>query len=109
MGILARRTCGRAGIARYVFPGLWLVYLGQTISGVDKHARGAGAVAGYAIIAAFIVCYLVALPAAWTGNRRRSWSLYLIAWLLFVAELPFAHEDATVFCIYIAVLTVAIV
>ena len=106
MGVQRR---GRAGLMRYVFPGLWLVYLGQTVSGVNKHSHGAAAAAGYTIIGAFVVCYLVALPAAWTDNRRRSWALYIIAWLLFVAELPFAHEDATVFCIYIAVLTVALI
>jgi two-component system sensor histidine kinase DesK len=100
---------GRAGLLRYVFPGLWLVYLGQTVSSVNKHSHGVGAVAGYLIIAAFIVVYLVALPAAWTNNRRRSWTLYAVAWLLFAAELPFAHQDATVFCIYIAVLTVALI
>jgi two-component system sensor histidine kinase DesK len=100
---------GRAGLLRYVFPGLWLIYLGQTVGGVNKHSHGGAAVAGYLIIAAFVVVYLVALPAAWTDNRRRSWALYLILWLLFAAELPFAHQDATVFCIYIAVLTVALI
>ena len=106
MGVQRR---GRAGLLRYVFPGLWLIYLVQTVSGVSKHAHGAGAVAGYLIIAAFVVVYLVALPAAWTDNRRRSWALWVLACLLFVAELPFAHEDATAFCTYIAVLTVALI
>jgi two-component system sensor histidine kinase DesK len=100
---------GRGAFMRYVFPGLWLIYLGQTAGGVNKHSHGGAAVAGYAIIAAFVVVYLVALPAAWTGNQRRSWGLYLLAWALFGAELPFAHEDATVFCIYIAVLSVALI
>ncbi len=100
---------GRAGFMRWIFPGLWLIYLGQTVSGVNKHSHGAAAVAGYVIIGAFVVTYLVALPAAWTDNRRRSWVLYIVAWALFAAELPFAHEDATVFCTYIAVLTVAII
>jgi two-component system sensor histidine kinase DesK len=103
------RRGGRAGFMRYVFPGLWLIYLGQTVSGVDKHSHGAAAAAGYTIIGAFVVLYLVALPAAWSDNKPRSWTLYVIAWLLFAAELPFAHEDATVFCVYIAVLTVGII
>jgi two-component system, NarL family, sensor histidine kinase DesK len=100
---------GRGGFMRYVFPGLWLIYLAQAVSGVNKHARGGGAVAGYLIIVAFIVVYLVALPAAWTDNRRRSWALWVLAVVLFAAELPFAHEDATAFCVYIAVLTVAVI
>ncbi len=100
---------GRGGFMRYVFPGLWLVYLAQTVSGVDKHSHGGRAVAGYVIVAAFVVVYLVALPAAWSENRRRSWTLWVLACLLFAAELPFAHEDATVMCIYIAVLSVALI
>ena len=108
-GPLGVQRGGRAGLLRYVFPGLWLVYLAQVVSGVDKHSRGWAAVAGYLIIAAFVVVYLAALPAAWTNNRRRSWGLWVLAWLLFAAELPFAHEDATAFCTYIAVLTVAII
>jgi two-component system sensor histidine kinase DesK len=96
----------RARFLRYVFPGLWLIYLGQTASGVNTHSSGAAAAAGYAILAAFVVCYLMALPAAWGSDRRRAWTLYVVAWALFAAELPFAHQDATVLCIYIAVLTV---
>ena len=33
----------RAGFLRYVFPGLWLIYLGQSVGGVHKHSHGTAA------------------------------------------------------------------
>lgn len=95
------------GWRRWVFPGIWLIYLAQTGYGVHKHAAGAGAVAGYLIIAAFAANYVIALATLWTGNRRLFWMLYAAAFVLTAAETIFAHEDAFVFCVYLAVLTVA--
>jgi two-component system sensor histidine kinase DesK len=95
------------GWKRYVFPGIWLIYLGQTIASVRDHATGAGAVLGYLIVVAFAACYLAALPAGWTGSFRRFWSFYLATLFLTAVETPFAHQGAFVFCVYIAVLTVA--
>jgi two-component system, NarL family, sensor histidine kinase DesK len=94
---------------RWVFPGIWLVYLLQTVGGVGKHSSGVAAVLGYVIVAVFAVCYLVALPRGWeVRNRSRTfWPLYALAVGLAVAESFFAHEDAFVFCVFIAVLTVA--
>ena len=102
-----RQRAWRSGWRRYVFPGLWLVYLGQTVNGVQKHASGWGAVAGYAIIVAFAACYLTALSAGWAGLNRRFWWLYATTFVLTALELPLAHQDAFVFCVYICVLTVA--
>jgi two-component system sensor histidine kinase DesK len=95
------------GWRRYFFPGFWLVYLGQAVDGVSKHAHGAGAVAGYVIVVAFAGCYLVALQVSWDVPRQLFWPLYLACYALTAAELPFAHYDALVFLVYIAVLTVA--
>jgi len=94
---------------RYVFPGIWLVYLLQTVSGVSKHSSGVGEIAGYVIVGAFAVTYLLALPAGWHGQAqsRVFWLLYGTTIGLTVAETFFAHQDALVFCVYIAVLTVA--
>jgi two-component system, NarL family, sensor histidine kinase DesK len=103
----SRQRLWQRGWRRYVFPGLWLIYLGQTGYGVQQHSSGWAALAGYAIIAAFAVCYLVALSAGWTGMTRRFWSLYAATLVLTALELPLAHQDAFVFCVYIAVLTVA--
>ncbi len=92
---------------RYVFPSFWLIYLGQTASGVNQHASGWVAIAGYLIIVAFAACYLAALPAGWTSRRTLFWWLYAATFVLLALELPIAHQDALVFCVYIAVLTVA--
>jgi two-component system sensor histidine kinase DesK len=92
---------------RYVFPSFWLIYLGQTASGVNQHASGWMAIAGYLIILAFAACYLAALPAGWTSRRTLFWWLYAATFVLLALELPIAHQDALVFCVYIAVLTVA--
>jgi two-component system, NarL family, sensor histidine kinase DesK len=102
-----RQRMWRGGWRRYVFPGLWLIYLAQTVDGVHKHSHGFAAVAGYAVVAGFIACYLLAFPCAWTGDSRRFWLLYVGAYLLTGAETFFAHADAFVFCVYIAVLTIA--
>ena len=88
-------------------PSFWLIYLGQTASGVNEHASGWVAVVGYLIIVAFAACYLAALPAGWGSHRTRFWWLYAATFVLLALELPIAHQDALVFCVYIAVLTVA--
>ncbi|HEY8300688.1 MAG TPA: sensor histidine kinase [Jatrophihabitans sp.] len=97
------------GWRRYFFPAFWLVYLGQAVDGVAKHSTGAAAVAGYVIVVAFAAAYLVALPLGWdpTCGRRLFWALYATAIGLTVAESFFAGSDALVFCVYVAVLTVA--
>jgi two-component system sensor histidine kinase DesK len=95
------------GWQRWLYPGVWLIYLLQTVSGVQKHASGAGAVAGYSIIAAFCGCYLASIATRWTGGSGRFWALYAAMVALTAAETFFAHEDALVFLVYIAVLTVA--
>jgi two-component system, NarL family, sensor histidine kinase DesK len=97
----------RSGWRRYVFPSIWLIYLLQTASGVANHAAGWVAAVGYAIVLAFAFCYLAALPAGWSGEGRRFWWLYGAMFVLLALELPIAHQDALVFCVYLAVLTVA--
>ena len=94
------------GWRRYVFPAFWLVYLGQTARGA-RTSHGAAAVVGYLIVVAFAACYLVALPLGWGGQRAAVLVLYVVCVALTVAEAFFAHADALVFCVYIAVLTVA--
>jgi two-component system, NarL family, sensor histidine kinase DesK len=95
------------GWKRFFFPGFWLVYLGQTVDGVSKHAHGLGAVVGYVLVGAFAATYLVALPMGWSSRHRLFWPLYALTLLLTAAELPFARGDALVFLVYVAVLTVA--
>jgi two-component system sensor histidine kinase DesK len=96
------------GWRRYFFPAFWLVYLGQTVNGVAEHAHGAGAIVGYVLVAAFAATYLAALPMGWDRTMHRVfWALYALAIGLTVAESFFAHQDALVFGVYIAVLSVA--
>ena len=94
------------GWRRWVFPSIWLVYLGQTVGGVHDNSSGVAAVVGYAIVGAFAVCYMFAIPTAWTNNKRRYWALYLTCAALTVAEAFFAGNSAFTFNIYLAVLTV---
>jgi two-component system sensor histidine kinase DesK len=103
---MSKRMFG-GGWQRWVFPGVWLIYLLQTVAGVHQHASGAGAVGGDLIVVMFAACYLIAISTRWTQNQRLFWALYAAAFLLTAAETVFAHQDAFVFCIYLAVLTVA--
>jgi two-component system sensor histidine kinase DesK len=96
-----------SGWRRFFFPAFWLVYLGQTVNGVSKYSHGTAAVVGYLLVVAFAAVYLVALPMGWSGHVRAYWALYAVALGLTAAEVPLAHSDALVFCVYLAVLTVA--
>ncbi len=95
------------GWRRTVFPGIFLVYLLQVGGAVANDSRGAGAIAGYVIIAAFCLCYLLVLPLTWEEPSLRFRALYGALVALWVAELPFAHADAFVMCVFIVVITVA--
>jgi two-component system sensor histidine kinase DesK len=90
-----------------VFPGVFLVYLVQVGAGVAQYSRGTGAVAGYVILAAFCLGYLLTLPHAWHAASRRFWPLCGVLVLLFALELPFARADAFVMCVFVVVVTVA--
>jgi two-component system sensor histidine kinase DesK len=107
------------GRRRLIFPVVLLVYLFYVALAVAKHSHGAAAIAGYVILAAFGVGWLVAItpisrspfalltpPAAATASRR-FWIGYAILCALFVAELPFARDGAFVMCVFITILTVA--
>ena len=95
------------GWRRAVFPGIFLVYLLQVVGAAATYSKGAAAVAGYAIVAAFCGCYLYALPAAWRAGSSRFWAVYVASVVLWLAELPFARADTFVMCVFIVVLTVA--
>ncbi len=95
------------GWRRVVFPGVFLVYLAQTAVAVSRDSSGVGAIAGYAIIAAFCVTYLVTLRVTLgCGSTRRFWLMFAVLTALCAAETPFAHGDAFVMVVYLVVLSV---
>lgn len=84
-----RRTALAAGM---------LVYPSVTVVGVAQYATGARAAAGYAAVAAFCGCYVLAAAAVARGSWRRLWWLLGVMTALFVAALPFAREYAFFLC-----------
>jgi two-component system sensor histidine kinase DesK len=102
----AVRRMSDGGWRRWVFPGIWLIYLAQTVAGVHTHASGFGAVLGYLIVAVFAVGYIVGIGMQWTSRPPQFWALYVGLLTLAAIETLFAHEAALVLCVYLAVLTV---
>ncbi len=93
------------GWRRVLFPSLWLFYLAQTAGGVATHSSGLAAAAGYGLIALFIVGYLTAM-ALLPAPGPRFFAVYGALYAIMAAETLFAHEDASVMAVFIAVLTV---
>jgi two-component system sensor histidine kinase DesK len=106
---LTTATPNRFGVGkrRLIFPAVFLIYLLQTVAGVGRDSHGGWAVVGYGILVVFSVGYVATLPAVWSGNGRRFWFLYLTLVALTVAEIPLAHEDTFVMCVYIAIVGIA--
>jgi two-component system, NarL family, sensor histidine kinase DesK len=92
---------------RLIFPGVFLIYVLQTVSGAFDHSDGIWTALGLVALAAFCVCYLGAVADGTAGRYGRFWYWYLGMVALFVVELPIAHQDAMPMLTYIAVLTVA--
>jgi two-component system sensor histidine kinase DesK len=89
------------------FSAVLLVYLVYVVSAVSQFSRGAGAVAGYAMLAAFAAAWLAIAGSPVSAARPgRFWALYGILVALFVAELPFARIATFVLCVYITIVTV---
>jgi two-component system sensor histidine kinase DesK len=74
---------------------------------VYDYSSGAKAVAGYVILAAFVVCYLVALPLIEKASTVLFCALLGLLVALFVAELPFAQAEAFELGVYITIIAVA--
>jgi two-component system, NarL family, sensor histidine kinase DesK len=88
-----------------------LAYLTFIVTAVGNDSRGASAVAGYVIVAAFGVGWLfVPLPVVLGVSQvpgYRFWIVYAVLTALFVAELPFAHAQAFVMAVFLTILIVA--
>jgi two-component system, NarL family, sensor histidine kinase DesK len=85
-----------------------LIYLIYVVISVQQNSRGAAAVAGYTLLAAFAACWLVTpfLLSADTGGWR-FWAWYALLAALTAAEIPFARAAGFVLCVFITILTVA--
>jgi two-component system, NarL family, sensor histidine kinase DesK len=95
------------GWRRLAFPGVFLVYLLQTVQGIHRHVDGAAAVMGYIALALFAIGYMIAHPATWAGERRAFWWIYAAMLALVALEVPLAHQDAFIMLVYIVVLSIA--
>jgi two-component system, NarL family, sensor histidine kinase DesK len=71
-----------------------LVYPSVAAIGVAQYSSGAAAAAGFAIAGAFAVTYVLAGVSVARRTRDRLWVYYGVMVVLFVAELPFAHQLA---------------
>ena len=91
-----------------IFPSVFLVYLLQTAAGVFRYSDGVGTVLGLLVLLAFCACYLLAMVLG-RGDQDPPafWSCYAAMLALTALELLFAHQDAFVMLVYVAVLTVA--
>jgi two-component system sensor histidine kinase DesK len=100
-----RRWVG--GWRRGVLVALPLAYLVYVAISVTENSRGAGQVAGYAILAAFAVCWLAA-PAVldFQASWPRYWAYFGLLLALSVAELPFARAAGFVTFIFLTMLSV---
>jgi len=100
-----RRWIG--GWRRYLLMAIPVVYLIFVAASVGQNSRGAGQIAGYAILAAFVVCWLAApLLFAPDNPLPGFWPYYALLTVLFVAEIPFARAASFVLCVFLTILTV---
>lgn len=103
----AQRDKWQKGWQRFAFPGVWLLYLVQPGVAIGHHVGTRWAVAGWAGLAVFAVCYVFAVPAGWLGQPRRFWTLLTVMVAITVLELPLAKSAALTLFIYLAVLVVS--
>lgn len=96
-----------SGWRRLIFPSVFTIYLLQTAAGVVKHTNGAGTMLGIAVLIVFLAAYMACMAAGWSQRYRQFWQLYALMCVLVPIEAIFAHEDAFVMLVYVAVMTIA--
>lgn len=84
-----RRTLLAAGM---------LTYPTVTAVGVAQYSTGGARIAGFAVVAAFCVCYVLGTLAVGRGTLRHPVLPFAVLAVLFVAALPLAHEYAFFLC-----------
>jgi two-component system sensor histidine kinase DesK len=103
---VASQRAWTLGWRRLILPAVPLVYLLFVVGAIGQYASGASAYYGYAILAAFSLCWLGAIPPASGTTTRRFWTVYGVLFALSVAELPFAHAAAFALWVFITIITV---
>jgi two-component system, NarL family, sensor histidine kinase DesK len=93
------------GWRRIVMVSLPLVYLVYLAISVTQNSRGAGEVAGFVIIAAFVAAWFALLAVG--RESRGFWIVYGVLTALVVAELPFGRAATFVMCVFLTMIAVA--
>jgi two-component system, NarL family, sensor histidine kinase DesK len=96
-----------AGWRRVVLAALPLAYLVYVVISITENSRGAGRVAGYAILGAFAVCWIAA-PVVFSRETswRTYWAYFGLMLALSVAGLPFSHAAGFVAFLFLTMLSV---
>lgn len=85
-----------------VFPNVFLVWLIEVGTAIPQYSHTTAArVGGFAILGAFCVCYVGAIPAGWRRNERFNLTLLGALMLLTFGELPFARADALIMGVFV--------
>jgi two-component system, NarL family, sensor histidine kinase DesK len=90
----------------YLLPLALSIYLLYGVFAVNSFSHGSAAVAGYSILGAFFACWLGLLLLSDRASTLGFWTLYAVFVALFIAELPFAREEAFLMCAFIGVVSV---
>jgi two-component system sensor histidine kinase DesK len=91
-----------------IFPGLFLLYLGQVVHGISVYSSGLPAAIGVVGLVAFGAAYLGAIRARWTDRWPRFRIQFGVMVAVLVLEVPIARNDAFVMCVFIGVLAVSV-
>jgi two-component system, NarL family, sensor histidine kinase DesK len=93
------------GWRRIFMVSLPLVYLVYLAISVTQNSRGAGKIAGFVIIGAFVAAWFTLLAVGrWS---RAFWTVYGVLIALVVAELPFGRAATFVMCVFLTLIAVA--
>jgi two-component system sensor histidine kinase DesK len=104
---LLRQAKWATGWRQVFFPSIFLLYLGQVAHGLEQHAEGSAALVGYLLIAGFATSFVRALRARFGDPTDRYWWIVGAMVVMFLAEIPLAHEDSFAMVTFIVVLVVA--
>jgi two-component system, NarL family, sensor histidine kinase DesK len=97
-----RWTQGWRRVFMLSLPLVYLVYLGISVT---QNSRGAGEIAGFVILGAFVAAWIT-VPFVGRGSRA-FWIVYGVLLALVVAELPFGRAATFVMLVFLTLLTVA--